>query len=92
MDAIGNNIFVLFILWALLPAILCYWLAVKKRRSTMLWVFLGMLGGILAVAVLYYLPPQKMKDYKVAHKDKFEAKMNLYENLKEIEELKSKNV
>jgi hypothetical protein len=91
MDALGNNVYLLFIFWVFLPAVACYWLALKKRRSTLLWLLLGMVFGILAVGYLWFLPGLKMKEFKVAHKDKFETKMNLYANLKEIEDLKSKN-
>jgi uncharacterized membrane protein len=92
MDIIGNNVFFLFLLWAVIPAIACYWMAVKKRRSTLLWLLLGIVFGYMAIIVLYFLPALKIKDYKVPHKGKFETKMNLYENLKELEELKSKNI
>lgn len=69
----------------------CYWMAMRKRRSTFLWLLLGMVFGYLAIIVIYFLPALKMKDYKIPHADKYATKLKLYENLKELEELKSKS-
>jgi Na+/proline symporter len=89
IDYLTDPLFWLFFGWVFLPAILCYLLALKKRRSTLFWLLAGMVLGIIAVVILYLLPKQE-KLYKIPKKDRIDSKLKMYENLEEMHRAKQK--
>jgi uncharacterized membrane protein YedE/YeeE len=63
-------------------------MARSRRRSSLLWVIAGMIFGIIAVILLYFLPKLPLKKYNV-HKDSvLNTKLKLYQTLEEMNEAK----
>jgi Na+/proline symporter len=89
IEYLTDPLFWIFFGWVFLPAILCYLLALKKRRSTLLWLLAGMVLGFIAVVIIYLLP-KKEKVYKIHRKDRIDAKLKMYENLEEMHRTKQK--
>jgi len=46
-------------IWLLLCGIICAHIARQKRRSGVLWFFLGILGGVFAVIAIAAVPSRK---------------------------------
>jgi ABC-type microcin C transport system permease subunit YejE len=74
---------------AICPSALCGILAFKKNHSVSLWLTLGFFFNIIAIAIIVILPVRKFKTYKTEKKDKLDTRVNLYQNLKEIEDSKN---
>jgi hypothetical protein len=80
----------LFLFWSFGPAILCYFMALKKRRSTLLWLIIGLILGWIGVLILYLLPKLPPKKYHIEKHDKIDSKLKMYQALGEMREEKEK--
>jgi F0F1-type ATP synthase membrane subunit b/b' len=89
IDYLTDPLFWIFLGWVFLPAIICYILALKKRRSTLFWLLAGMVLGLIAIVILYLLPKLE-KVYKIPRKDRIDSKLKMYENLEEMNKAKQK--
>jgi hypothetical protein len=90
MDLLSDYGFWLVLFWAFVPGVLCYLMAMKKRRSTLFWILAGLTFGWIAVLILYFLPKLPPKEYNIEKKDKIYAKLKMYETLNEMREAKEK--
>jgi apolipoprotein N-acyltransferase len=83
--------FWLILFWVLGAAVLCYLMALKRRRSTLLWLIIGLILGWIGVLILYFLPKLPPKKYKIEKPDKFDSKLKMYQTLNDMREEKKKN-
>lgn len=91
LEYLTDPLFWIFLGWVFLPGIICYYLAVKKRRSTLLWLLAGMVLGWIAVLFLYFLPKLTHK-YNIEKQDRVDTKIKMYQTLNELnEEKENKN-
>lgn len=90
IDLLSDMSFWLVLFWSFGSAILCYLMALKKRRSTLLWLILGLTLGWLGVLILYLLPKLPPKKYNIGKPDKFDSKLKMYQTLSEMREEKEK--
>ena len=91
MDYLTDPLFWILLGWVFLPAVVCYFLALKKRRSTLFWLLAGMVLGLIGIFVLYFLPPLPMKSYKIHKDDRLDTKLKMYQNLEEMQHSKDKH-
>jgi len=92
IDLQSDSVFWLLLCWIFIPPVFCFFMARSRRRSSLLWVISGMVFGIMAIVVLYFLPKLPLKKYNV-HKDNvFDTKLKLYQTLEEMKEAKQKRL
>ena len=89
LEYLTDPLFWIILGWVFLPAVLCYFLAIKKRRSTLFWLLAGMFLGWIAVLILYFLP-KLIHKYNIEKQDKIDTKLNMYQTLNEMREEKEK--
>lgn len=89
LEYLTDPLFWIFLGWVFLPAILCYFMAIKKRRSTLLWLLAGMFLGWIAVLFLYFLP-KLIHKFNIEKQDKIDTKLKMYQTLNEMREEKEK--
>jgi predicted membrane channel-forming protein YqfA (hemolysin III family) len=89
LEYLTDPLFWIILVWVFLPAILCYLLALKKRRSTLLWLLAGIFLGWIGVLILYFLPKLSTK-YNIPKTDRMDAKLKMYRELEEMREAKLK--
>lgn len=90
-DLITDPLFWLILGWAFLPSIVCYYMALKKRRSTLFWLLAGLvLMGWIAVLILYFLPELPPKKYNIEKPSRIDSKLKMYQTLSEMKEEKEK--
>jgi hypothetical protein len=70
IELLSDMGFWLVLFWSFGPAILCYLMALKKRRSTLLWLILGLILGWIGFLILYFLPKLPPKKYIIEKPDK----------------------
>ena len=89
LEYLTDPLFWIILGWVFLPAVLCYFLAIKKRRSTLFWLLAGMFLGWIAVLILYFLP-KLIHKYNIEKQDKIDTKLKMYQILSEMREEKEK--
>ncbi len=91
LDYLTDPLFWIIFGWVFLPAILCYLIALKKRRSTFFWLLGGIFLGWIGVLIIYFLP-KLTHNYKVEKTDRMDAKLKMYRELEEMHQAKQKSL
>lgn len=92
LDYITDPLFWILLVWVFLPGIICYYMAVKKRRSTFLWLLIGMILGWIGVLLIYFIPKLPPKKYNIEKTDRIDSKIKMYKELEEFQQAKHKKV
>ena len=89
-DLLSDSVFWLLLCWIFIPPVFCFFMATSRRRSTFFWVFGGMIFGIIAPVLLYFLPKLPGKKYIDTKDNRFDSKLKLYKTLEEMNQSKQK--
>ena len=90
LDSISDSVFWLLLCWVFIPPVFCFFMARTRRRSTFFWVLAGMVLGIIAPVLLYFLPKLPGKKYIVTKDNRLDSKLKLYKTLEEMNQSKQK--